>query len=83
LDQGLTVAEVSKWGELGWQWRLNWRRGRFERESVLGEDFLRYVAKGTMNKEANDRILWGGDSSGASLVKSAYAYTTNQVSGVI
>jgi len=83
LDQGLTVAEVGEWGEAGWQWRLKWRRGRFEWEVVLEEDLIRYVANGSLNKEANDRILWRGDSSGAFSVKSAYACVTNQGSGFV
>jgi len=81
LDQGLKVGEVGEWGELGWQWRHNWRRSMFVWESVLEDDLLRYLAKGALNKEANDCIVWGGEVSGAFLVKSSYACLTNQDSG--
>jgi len=35
LNQGQKVEEVGVWDELAWRWTLNWRRSRFEWESVL------------------------------------------------
>jgi len=63
-----------------WQWQLKWRRVRFELESVWEEDLLRYIAKGALNKESKDYVVWGGDSSGAFSVKSSYASMNTHVS---
>ena len=54
---------------------------RFQCESVLEEDLLRYIAKGALNKESKDYVVWGGDSLGAFSVKSTYASMYTQVSG--
>ena len=80
LEQGLKIVEVGEWGEEGWQWQLEWRRARFEWEVVLEEEMLRYVEKGSMNKEVNDCILWRGDALGVFSVKSAYDCMNSQVS---
>jgi len=37
LDQGLMVDEVGEWVNSTWQWRLRWRRARFEWESMQEE----------------------------------------------
>ena len=71
-DQRKKVGEVEVWEDLGWQWRLRWRRVRFVWESTQEEDMLRYIYRGALNREEMDIQLWKRDSTGDFSVKSAY-----------
>jgi len=43
LDQSKVVGEVGSWEDVGWSWRLSWRRSRFAWESVMEEDLLNLI----------------------------------------
>ena len=36
----MKVGEVGSWVDFGWLWRLNWRRARFEWESIMEEEMF-------------------------------------------
>jgi len=57
LEQGKLVGEVGTWGELGWSWRLGWRRTRFEWETSVEEEMMNL-------RDAEDIIEWSGDPKG-------------------
>jgi len=78
MGKGKAVGEVGFWVVSGWQWRLNWRRDRFEWELGLEEELMEHIYKGVMNKESKDHIVWGWDITGVFSVKSAYARLVNQ-----
>jgi len=42
-----------------WWWRLRWRCVRFEYESTLEVELLRYISNTNMNKEVKDIQVWG------------------------
>lgn len=72
------MSEVGCWEDTGWQWRLNWRRERFEWEVNLEEDLLTQINRGDMNMDSKDQIVWVGDITGVFSVKSAYGCLANQ-----
>jgi len=72
LDQGKKVGEVGVWEDLGWHWRLRWRRVRFVWESAQEEELLKFISRGALIREEEDTQLWGRDSTGVFSVKSAY-----------
>jgi len=64
LDQEETVGEVGVWDDLGWSWRLRWRRTRFEWEALQEEDFFRKISTSIISREIKDNHIWGGDITG-------------------
>jgi len=81
LEQGKMVGEVGSWGELGWSWRLGWRRTRFEWENSVEEEMMNLITRKTLNKDSEDIIEWNGDPKGVFSVKSAYLTLFNYPNG--
>ena len=79
LDQGKKVGEVGVWLDSDWQWRLRWRRNKFEWKVPQEEELMRTISRINMNKETKDIQIWRGDGSWAFTVKFAFSYLSNQV----
>jgi len=77
LDQAKTVGEVGSWEALGWNWRLRWRRPRFNCESSMEGELLNLITGKNLSKETEDAIVWSGDHNGVFSVKSAYLTLCN------
>ena len=83
LDKGKLVGELGRWEELGWSWRLRWRRARFEWEKSMEADLMNLITGKIANKESEDSIVWSGDTEGIFSVKSAYLTLCNSPNGVL
>ena len=81
LNQGMKVGEVGFWEEDVWHWPLEWRRERFNWESILEVELLTTLSRAVLNKDSKDFITWRGDPKGVFSVRSAYDVLTNQGSG--
>ena len=60
------------WEESVWQWKLRWRRNRFEWEVPLETEFGMLISRVTVKKDEQDKQVWRRDESGNFTVKSAY-----------
>jgi len=65
------VGEVGMWEESVWQWKLRWRRNKFEWEVPLETEFGMLISRVTMKKDEQDKQVWRRDESGSFIVKSA------------
>jgi len=81
LNQGQKVEEVGVWEQMGWCWRLRWRRDRFVWESELVEDLHMLIASIVVHKEEKDVQVWRKEEEGRFSVTSAYECLTQHVGG--
>jgi len=72
LNKGQKVGEVGVWEESVWQWKLRWRRDRFEWEVPFETELGMLISRATVTKDEHDKQVWRGDGSGSFTVKSAY-----------
>jgi len=81
VNQGMIVGQFGFWDDYGWHWNLNWRRGRFQWESVMEEELLSILSTGVLHRGSKDFITWRGDAKGVFSVKSAYSILVDQRNG--
>ena len=72
LNKGQTVGEVGLWEVSVWQWKLRWRRNRFEWEVPLETEISMLISRVTVKKDEQDKQVWRSDESGSFTAKSAY-----------
>jgi len=72
LNKGQKVGEVGPWKDSEWQWKLSWRRDRFEWEIPFETEIGMLISRVKVIKDEQDKQVWRGDESGSFTVKSAY-----------
>lgn len=58
-NQEQKVKEAGGWEGSEWQWRLQWRRERFEWESEMERSLLERVSGFVVTRYINDNQVWG------------------------
>jgi hypothetical protein len=71
LQKDCAVAEMGAWGVGGWSWELMWRRGWFEWENELINNFMQDLTRVSLSCFGQDAWRWIPDVDGYS-VRSAY-----------
>ena len=66
---------MGTWEDAGWNWRLSWRRPRFNWENVMEEDLINLLTGKSLCK---DTLIWNGEHDGVFSVKSAYSTLCSQ-----
>ena len=59
LNQGQRVNEVGEWEDSTWQWKIRWRRARFEWEVLLEADLIHQISQVSLSRERKDVQMWG------------------------
>ena len=72
------MNEVGEWEDSAWQWKIRWRRARFEWEVPLEADLTHQISQVSLSRERKDVQIWGGEDTGVFSVNSAYRYLTKQ-----
>jgi len=76
------VSEVGFWEDTEWSWRLRWRRSRFEWESIMKVELMNLIIGKSPRKEAEDVMVWNGDSNGVFSLKSEYQTLCQSPNGI-
>ena len=59
-NQEQKVEEVGVWEGPEWQWRLQWRRNKFEWEFEMVINLLQCITRAYVKRYISDIQVWGG-----------------------
>jgi len=80
-NQEQKVEEVGVWEGSEWQWRLQWRRERFEWESEMERSLLERISRTSVERYVNDTQVWGEEELEKYTVNSTYTCLVKQSRG--
>ena len=80
-NQEQKVEEAGGWEGSEWQWRLQWRRERFEWEAEIERSLLERVSGSAVKRYVNDTQVWGDEELERYTVSSAYTCLAKHLRG--
>jgi len=73
MQKDLRIEDVEQWTDLGWEWKLGWRRDWFEWEKPNVEALFRLLQQFELEGQGDDNWVWKGIKESNYSVKDAYS----------